>query len=513
MKAIAVATANLQRVALAAAAQSTIRGRVVADDTDDPVVNARVSLAPAAPGTPVVLSDADGRFVLPASAGRATVVASKTSYARAELTISSRPDAIELRLRKGAVVSGRVVNEFGDPIASARIAIERAGELPASTAPPARAPLAGATATIAAAETDDRGEYRGRLPAGSFVIAVLTTSATAAAHIVGNQTLYGPSVFKSYYPGSETAKEALALELEAGGQRRGVDFVVAANRSDVGPDGVVRVFGGGPLPQQPAGAPASAVVRGAVTTTDGRPLANAQVRLVVTAGMPMPRTAKSADDGGFEFTGLPAGKYGLMASKSGYGFDMATDLVAVEVGEGQRREHVDVRLRAGARSKGAWSTKRASRCRGRAFSCCRCVMKRDAGVWCQAEPSRGSPTISDAIASSTSVPVSTSSAPPQVSCRRWMYPGTRGPTFRGRRIRATRSSCRWVAQYLRHRRPVAHPHRARGRQDSWRRWPAVDGRQSQANAEPAVDCRHQRAARRTPRRERRLRVPERAAGT
>ena len=65
MKAIAVATAIFSAYALAAAAQSTIRGRVVADDTGDPVVNARVSLAPAAPGTPVVLSDADGRFVLP----------------------------------------------------------------------------------------------------------------------------------------------------------------------------------------------------------------------------------------------------------------------------------------------------------------------------------------------------------------------------------------------------------------------------------------------------------------
>ena len=82
MRRVAVAAAILSAVALTAHAQSSVSGRVVSDATGDPIANARVSIATTAPqGTPVVLTNSEGRFTLPAPQGRFTIGASKTGYA------------------------------------------------------------------------------------------------------------------------------------------------------------------------------------------------------------------------------------------------------------------------------------------------------------------------------------------------------------------------------------------------------------------------------------------------
>src|SRR5438046_1593846 len=125
----------------------TITGRVIADDTSDPLHNARVSLSPSAQGTPVVLSDADGAFTITVPTGRYSIVASKTGYGRREVA-ATPGERVEIRLMRSAAISGRVVDEVGDPVPSARIL--------AGTSISADNKLAGGVAT----ETDDRGEYR-----------------------------------------------------------------------------------------------------------------------------------------------------------------------------------------------------------------------------------------------------------------------------------------------------------------------------------------------------------------
>ena len=75
-----------------------ITGRVVADETGDPIPNARVTLTPE-PQTPAVtLTDADGRFLLTAPAGRYSVAAGKTGYARREATPMIAGQPVEIRL-------------------------------------------------------------------------------------------------------------------------------------------------------------------------------------------------------------------------------------------------------------------------------------------------------------------------------------------------------------------------------------------------------------------------------
>src|SRR6185295_19835727 len=105
--------------ARAVQAQSTsLSGRVVADSTGEPVANARVTLAAttatATLGTPVVLTDASGRFAIDGAAGQ-RVVAGKSGYARSEPVPATGEQPIEIRLRRGAIVSGRVLDQFGDP--------------------------------------------------------------------------------------------------------------------------------------------------------------------------------------------------------------------------------------------------------------------------------------------------------------------------------------------------------------------------------------------------------------
>ena len=53
----------------------TISGRVLADDTGDPLPNARVAVTVDAASVPVVLSNAEGRFTLSTPAGPHTIAA------------------------------------------------------------------------------------------------------------------------------------------------------------------------------------------------------------------------------------------------------------------------------------------------------------------------------------------------------------------------------------------------------------------------------------------------------
>src|SRR4051794_25068129 len=122
MTRVAFATVILSAVALNAAAQpSRLTGRVVSAESGEPIANARVSLVNPAQDASAVLTDRDGRFVLSAPPGRVivlardrlTVAAAKTGYARGEVTARAT-EPIEIRLARGAAISGRVLDAFND---------------------------------------------------------------------------------------------------------------------------------------------------------------------------------------------------------------------------------------------------------------------------------------------------------------------------------------------------------------------------------------------------------------
>jgi hypothetical protein len=327
-----------------ARAPNVISGQVIADETGDPIENAQVTPTPAGLGTSVVLTDGNGRFELVAAGIISGVIINKSGYTRREMALSAGP--IQVRLRRGAVISGRVVDEFGDPVLAAHVAAQIVSTGSESLM------------TAGATDTDDLGEYRlAGLPAGAFVITLVTLNARAtpfqleevrAGRSVGAaaQTIYYPSVLLS--------SEAQVQRLEWGEHRGAIDFVVATSQSTGNPFSVAGV---GPPPGRAAvlqNAPATGVIRGRVISTDGRALPHAQVRLLYRDPR-MPSSLVTADtDGRFEFRDVVAGALRVIASKTGYapipsepvapGPPILSTGRAVDLGDGEIRERLDVTL-------------------------------------------------------------------------------------------------------------------------------------------------------------------------
>jgi len=352
MKRVALATVILSAVALTTARAQTraISGRVLDDETGAPIANARVTLSTTGPAPSVVLTDHEGRFALTASPTRVTIAANKSGYSRHEATANATDQSVEIRLSRGAAISGRIVDEFGDPVMGLRVLVEKPSA--------ASDRFAGEAATT----TDDRGEYRlGGLQAGTFNLAVVTRGVPTREEIAPNQFRINSEPGKTYYPGVKSSSEAEPLRLQPGDEQSGTDIVVAGGQSMAQMAMMMS-----PLPPRPAvdTAPKTGVIRGRVVSTDGRPLPHAQVRtmsrVVVaapngsgTAVQLQPLFATTDNEGRFEFSELAAGSFQIGATKVGY--SLPEELVSsgvlglnggvpVNLADGETRERVDVTL-------------------------------------------------------------------------------------------------------------------------------------------------------------------------
>src|SRR5262245_8447713 len=127
--------------ASAASAQQTsvsIRGRVVAAADDRALSRAIVSLARPDRRVRPVLTDGEGRFEIAVLEPASALVVSKAGYATTRITPDRRAEAtreLEIRVPRGAVLSGRVLDPNGEPAIGARITARRADGGDASDAP------------------------------------------------------------------------------------------------------------------------------------------------------------------------------------------------------------------------------------------------------------------------------------------------------------------------------------------------------------------------------------------
>lgn len=221
----------------------TFVGRVVDADTGEGLPQATVKLTPLGAGRerprfgprgsdgqtlpfpnqpprPQTTSGDDGSFRLPAAPGdyhsSIELVGYVIDYASVDpstiITLKAQQTlpALTVKLRKQAVITGRVFDQDGRPIAHAMVM--------ALTPPRTLQGVAMEAASKATAQTNDLGEYRlAGLQPGKYLVSAGGSFATA---IFGG----GPSYETRYYPGVSSVKAAQSLDVAAGNTRSAIDF-------------------------------------------------------------------------------------------------------------------------------------------------------------------------------------------------------------------------------------------------------------------------------------------------
>jgi hypothetical protein len=316
---------------------AVIRGRVVAAHTGDPLRNARV-VVKATRELPPLLTDADGRFAFAApSGGRCSLSVAKPGYAKTTITVQADADVVTVEMPRGAVISGTVTDDSGEPVIGASVIIETA-------------PADGRRASLVATPmTDDLGEYRaGGLAAGQVVVSIFAALSDVRMTSDGGFVVSGTGrgvQRRVYFPGVPDVAQATTFSLQAGDERTGVSFTLDAGSGAGVPASTASE-------REPSDKTA-AVISGHVLRPGGRPLAHAAVRLIPAASaISRPRFADTDAEGAYQFV-LPkaaAGTYRIAASARGYlggeyGQRRASDPgEEITVGAGETRDRIVITL-------------------------------------------------------------------------------------------------------------------------------------------------------------------------
>jgi hypothetical protein len=292
-----------------------IRGRVVSAENGGPIRRAQVRLTGPDIGAKTALTDAEGRFEfreLPA--GRFSMQSTKSGYVSVQFG-QTRPfesgkaielgdkqflDAANISMPRGSVISGRLIDEFGDPLPDVSVSVMR------QTWSNGRRRLAPSSAR--GGVTNDLGQFRvyglppgeyyvsaslrgPGLDVGMFEIEAMMSAATTATS--NSASLPKSGYAATYYPGTANAAEAQRVTVGVGQESTGIDFALIPVRLSR--------------------------VSGVVVASDGRPMDSAMVT-ATPAGrelmfMTPPGSTRTARDGTFVFNGLPPGDYTLQVRK------------------------------------------------------------------------------------------------------------------------------------------------------------------------------------------------------
>jgi hypothetical protein len=283
-------------------ATAVLRGAVMAADTGKPLRRAMVrATAQDGRGSGVATTDADGRFeIRQLVAGRYSIAASKAGYVPTQFG-QRRPEQpgtvldvldgqivekISIALPRGGVITGRVTDEFGDPVAGVAVSAMRFRFVNGAR----RLMSSGGAAT------DDLGAFRifGLTPGEYYVsgnvrsnVSMLTTGAPGAGDVEG----FAPT----YYPGTPNANEAQRVTVRASQETAGLNFALTATRL--------------------------ARITGRVIASNGQPVIGGFLSLrpadPYDMSMMMFMSAQTRPDGTFQMNGVAAGSYHLMVQPRG----------------------------------------------------------------------------------------------------------------------------------------------------------------------------------------------------
>jgi hypothetical protein len=275
---------------------AVIRGRVFAADTGQPLRKAvvRASAAELGEGR-VATTDEQGRYELKElPGGRYFLNASKGSYVSLsygqtrpleggkplEILDGQTVEKVDFSLPRGAIITGRVVDEYGEPVAETQVM-------------PMRSMNQGGRRRIVPAGrssmTNDIGEFRiFGLPPGQYLISATLRSGMMMGGAESNdRSGYAPT----YFPGTPNAAEAQRLNVGVGETVTDINIALLPTRT--------------------------ARVSGTAVDSQGRPLANGTVMAFQRQGMGFFGTSGGGQirpDGSFAINGLAPGEYTLQAN-------------------------------------------------------------------------------------------------------------------------------------------------------------------------------------------------------
>ncbi|HEY6506663.1 MAG TPA: carboxypeptidase-like regulatory domain-containing protein, partial [Vicinamibacterales bacterium] len=252
-----------------------IRGRVTTQDTGAPVRRAQVrATTGGVPFGRLATTDANGQFELrDLPAGQWSLTASKPGFvsqrlgqrrpfetvAAVEVQDGQQLNGANFALPRGGAITGRLLDDFGDPVANARVQVLRSRMVEGRR----RLTQAGNSD-----ETDDTGAFRlyGLAPGDYFVAATLRAAPQDSSP---DRAGYAPT----YFPGTGNAGEAQRVRLGIG-EEQSVSFSLLPVRT-VRISGTV-VSAAGPVPSNGVVALTSAEGDdvGIVTPTGGQIQAN-----------------------------------------------------------------------------------------------------------------------------------------------------------------------------------------------------------------------------------------------
>lgn len=232
-----------QEGALGPDAKCSIEGRVVKAGNGEPLKKARVTLRKAEgrdqPNT--IATDADGRFMLKdIEPGRYQLWVERNGYVRQEygqpnpnrpgtaLTLQKgqRVRDVLFRLLPAAVIAGRVVDEDHEPLPSVQVQALRYHYIRGKRE----------MAFVASASTNDLGEYRlyGLAPGRYFLSATYRPGVMfygSSAAVRRDDSDADEGYVPIFYPGTNDAARATWLELHAGEEVGGMDFILLPTRT------------------------------------------------------------------------------------------------------------------------------------------------------------------------------------------------------------------------------------------------------------------------------------------
>ena len=272
-------------------AAAVVAGRVTSAESGAPIRRARIVATNGAGGFRTTFTDDDGRFELPdMERGNWQVSATKSGYstqqlgqrrpfepARALVVASGARVTADFVLLRAGAISGRIYDEYGEPLAAARVDVLRARLIQKKRY----------LQRIGEGDlTDDTGSFRlHSLPPGEYFVSASLRIAPAESVV---QTTYAPT----YYPGTGNFAQAQRVLLEPGSDVV-VDFPVLPYRT--------------------------ARVSGTVFSASGAP-ADAFLNLASEAGelgVPLGIGGATQPDGTFALPEVPPGAYTLIAELKG----------------------------------------------------------------------------------------------------------------------------------------------------------------------------------------------------